>query len=419
MSQAASSPMLPFRVEPAKALRRFLIDGGGALPVAQTGQRIARSAVATIGDGLIAVAVQRAEGGEIEVMAHSAGETASPPKRIKPRDPTRSLAEALSDLPTAMGRLRSSGAADLSIIALPSALSAGAVVLHDRGHDAWPADDEWTEPLTCAWGAALDAALALEDRDAAQRAVADAAMRQRSMEAEIADARRLRGVETLAGQANARLERAVTEITSRARLLDEQVERTRDKRSVADIQHGAGQIKETLRLVSLFAAPPNPETGPIDVARMLRSAVALARDRFEPDPRRYPQPRIRTEAIDEAGEVRVSADREHVTEALSEVLLNALQSARSEHVRVTLPPPSRPGFIAMLVTDDGEGMHDEVLAHAFDPFYTSDRTRRRLGLGLTRAKRLVELNAGAMRLSRAPEGGLAVVILLPEAGRLQ
>lgn len=415
MSQAHASPLLPFRVEPAKALRRFLVDGGGALPVAQTAQRIARSAAATLGDGLIAVAVQRADGGEIELMPYTVGETASPPQRITPRDPARSLAEALSDLPTAMGRLRTSGAPDLAILAIPSALSAGAVVIHDRGHDAWPAADEWAEPLSCAWGVALDAALAAEERTSAQRLVADADMRVASMESEVADARRLRAVHALAGQASARLERAVGDIASRARLLDEQVERPRDKRNVADIQHAGLQIRETLRLLNLFAAPPEITPAPAPVAQLLRNAVKLARDHYEPDPRRYPQPRVRTESVDQAESVRVSVDRDLITEALAEVILNALQSPRSEQIQITLPPPSRPGFVAILITDDGDGMDDAAVARAFDPFFTTDRTRRRLGLGLTRARRIVELNAGAMRLNRAPEGGLAAVFLLPEA----
>jgi signal transduction histidine kinase len=65
----------------------------------------------------------------------------------------------------------------------------------------------------------------------------------------------------------------------------------------------------------------------------------------------------------------------------------------------------------LTVADEGCGMGEEVLARAFEPFYTT-RPDRALGLGLSTARAIVERHGGRITLeSRPGEGTIATVVL--------
>ncbi|MCM1191878.1 MAG: ATP-binding protein [Butyrivibrio sp.] len=57
------------------------------------------------------------------------------------------------------------------------------------------------------------------------------------------------------------------------------------------------------------------------------------------------------------------------------------------------------GSILVQIADIGEGMNEETLSHLFDPYYQGDvsHSAQGLGLGLSIAKRIVELCNGKMR----------------------
>lgn len=58
-------------------------------------------------------------------------------------------------------------------------------------------------------------------------------------------------------------------------------------------------------------------------------------------------------------------------------------------------------------------MSARALQHAFDPFFSEKPAGRRTGLGLTRARRLVELHGGEIVLQSPPGQGTTVTIILP------
>jgi len=71
------------------------------------------------------------------------------------------------------------------------------------------------------------------------------------------------------------------------------------------------------------------------------------------------------------------------------------------------------------VADDGVGMTPDELAHAFDRFWRSDRSRERpgSGLGLAIAKAVVEAHGGTIEAASQPDEGTTFTIRLPHAPR--
>ena len=115
------------------------------------------------------------------------------------------------------------------------------------------------------------------------------------------------------------------------------------------------------------------------------------------------------------GELTVFADSKQVAQILEAVITNAVLATEkgSASVHINSPSVASDEMVRIVVTDDGVGMTREVLAHAFDPFFSFRPAGRGRGLGLSRACRLAEVNGGRLRLESKVGSGTTVTIELP------
>ena len=70
-------------------------------------------------------------------------------------------------------------------------------------------------------------------------------------------------------------------------------------------------------------------------------------------------------------------------------------------------------FVLIAVTDTGEGMSADVLAKAFDPFYTTKAVGKGTGLGLSQVYGFVRQSSGNVKIYSKPGIGTTVKIYLP------
>ncbi|HEY1257739.1 MAG TPA: ATP-binding protein [Stellaceae bacterium] len=76
----------------------------------------------------------------------------------------------------------------------------------------------------------------------------------------------------------------------------------------------------------------------------------------------------------------------------------------------------RPGeYVALAVEDNGEGMTHEVMARAFEPFYTTKETGKGTGLGLSMVYGFARQSGGEVRLESTRGAGTCVTLYLPRA----
>ncbi len=74
-------------------------------------------------------------------------------------------------------------------------------------------------------------------------------------------------------------------------------------------------------------------------------------------------------------------------------------------------------YVAIIVTDTGVGMTDEVVRRAFEPFFTT-KGLSGSGLGLSQVQGMVRESGGAVRLTTSSDGGTSVTLLLPRAAEM-
>ena len=106
--------------------------------------------------------------------------------------------------------------------------------------------------------------------------------------------------------------------------------------------------------------------------------------------------------------------------AMRRALTNLVGNAVAYGGTVRLALRREAGRVVIEVADDGPGIPEAQLEAVFEPFRRLEASRNRttggVGLGLTIARRAVEVEGGTLRLVNRTGGGLSAVVSLPFAG---
>jgi CheY-like chemotaxis protein len=148
------------------------------------------------------------------------------------------------------------------------------------------------------------------------------------------------------------------------------------------------------------------------LSAVIQSAVAITRPLIE-----NKQHRLRIELPREA--LHLDGDPHRLAQVFSSLLHNSAKySTAGGHI--TVQAERREGEILVSVSDRGIGIPHEMLPRVFDLFVQANRSANSsqdgLGLGLTLARRLVELHGGSIEAhSDGPGQGSRFVVKLPAA----
>jgi len=110
----------------------------------------------------------------------------------------------------------------------------------------------------------------------------------------------------------------------------------------------------------------------------------------------------------------VLGSHEGLVEALYAVLTNAAQACGSNG-EISIDFEVAESALRILVTDSGAGVAEEYRERIFDPFFTTREVGGGTGLGLYRARMLLEALDGELFLDEEHEGGAKFVLSLPLA----
>ena len=149
-----------------------------------------------------------------------------------------------------------------------------------------------------------------------------------------------------------------------------------------------------------FLDDPSGAIGEDDLTRVVKEAV-----------KDYEADWDQSIRLSSTGPVRVRTNTEALLDALYLILHNAGVFAQGKGVVATVSSDGKWGKV--LIEDEGPGFTAEALSRAYDPFYTTSEGG--LGLGLSHARKVVELQGGSIHLRNGPDGGAEVEIAVPLA----
>jgi signal transduction histidine kinase len=153
-----------------------------------------------------------------------------------------------------------------------------------------------------------------------------------------------------------------------------------------------------------FARPVIIKRSPVSIVELTRRAEGRLEDRY----------RLNVSVPDRPELKFVQADASLLRLVFDNLVSNALQAMPDGGlVQVVVDEESADDvrFVRIDIIDNGQGMEEQVLARATDPFYTTRPSGT--GLGLPIVQRIVEAHGGRMEIESAIGQGTKVSLFLP------
>ena len=325
-------------------------------------------------------------------------------------EPTKMNLSALSLLPWLAEYLGDPGRIQrLHVLPLLSTGGLGpvTVLLHDRDLSDWASEPSLLSAIMGSWTAAITAASQHEGARRLGERLADSNRSLAEAQHRLAEAQSLARLGEMAAGAAHEMNNPLTVISGRSQLLAETASNESDRGAAKAIIEAAHHLTDLITSLRLLASPPKPVMSPTRLDEMIQLAVTRAEDRTKL--------RGRVTLDLPSPSPLVILDRELIALAVSETIANALESSPDTPVNVRVQTGLPDGRLMISVEDRGIGMSAKTLQHAFDPFYSDKPAGRQTGLGLTRARRLVDLHHGELALRSTPEQGTIATFILPTA----
>ncbi len=196
----------------------------------------------------------------------------------------------------------------------------------------------------------------------------------------------------------------------------EQSERIQE--GLRNIDRAAQAIEKLVTHLREFARSREAKPEPVDLRKTLDDAVFMVSHKvmeynIRVERRWPPQPCL------------IEGHPCQVEQIFMNILRNACEAMEGRAPQ--LPPPTitlavepRPDplggdgtVFVCTVRDNGKGMTPDVSQHAFEPFYTTKRSREGTGLGLSIVRNAVRRHGGTITIESEPDKGTTVSVCLP------
>ncbi len=181
-------------------------------------------------------------------------------------------------------------------------------------------------------------------------------------------------------------------------------------RDLGLIERQAQNIAQLVKRLQNFSKPPRKDKLPVSPGDILDDILAL----IEQDLRKH-KIGISYEYACQLPEVLAAPDQ------LSEVFMNLIVNARDAmpnggEIKIHFDVDAD-NMVLIRVSDTGPGIPPEIMAHLFEPFYTT-KGERGTGLGLAICYRIIHEHGGEIAVDSQPGQGTTFTIRLPSAQQL-
>lgn len=109
----------------------------------------------------------------------------------------------------------------------------------------------------------------------------------------------------------------------------------------------------------------------------------------------------------------VRAELLKLRRVFANIIGNSLRHAAVQGLQIHVCFVTSADTLFISISDNGHGVSEKDLPHIFEPFYTSDQSRRISGLGLSICKQIIEGSGGTISAITPPEGGFLIQLTLP------
>jgi len=302
------------------------------------------------------------------------------------------------------------------------------VLLHEVGSESaqLAGSPEILRPLLATWASTLAATAQFDGARRLGEQLAEANRQLADAQQQLVESRSLARLGELAGGAAHEMNNPLTVISANAQILSERLLDDENASKAKAIADAAQRMSDLITSLHLFADPPQPKRVRSDLHQVLDHAVRNALEKRNttlealvasarvgesaPIDTRLPEIRV---IIGDNLDVAL-IDRRQIVQVVTEIILNGLEAQPKHLIEVRAFVSPTDGRLQISVTDDGIGMSERARRHACDPFFSEKAAGRQPGLGLARARRLIDLHGGDLWIESSPGQGATLTVALED-----
>ncbi|KAB2311037.1 HAMP domain-containing protein [Betaproteobacteria bacterium SCN2] len=170
-------------------------------------------------------------------------------------------------------------------------------------------------------------------------------------------------------------------------------------RATGTIVNQVGAMKSMVDAFASYARMPSAQIAPLDLNALVREVLTL-----------YDSAGVQPDLS--ADLPLASGDSTLMRQVIHNLLQNAQDAlAGKPDGRVGIRTESAEESVKLIITDNGPGFPDHMMARMFEPYATTKP--KGTGLGLPIVKKIVEELGGSIRVENQPGGGACVCVALP------
>ncbi|MEY4577547.1 MAG: hypothetical protein RL701_2250 [Pseudomonadota bacterium] len=245
---------------------------------------------------------------------------------------------------------------------------------------------------------------------------------RKRMEQRLMLADRMASMGTLAAGIAHEINNPLAYVTANLSFIQEEVEEISDalpeskskglRELIAQAEDGAERVRVIIRDLKSFSRPDTVDDGPVEIDRVLDSAVNMAWNEIR---HRAQLHRGYT------GVPPVRGNEARLGQVFLNLLVNAAQSIPVGHATdnlITVSALERDGRVVVEISDTGAGIASEVLPRIFDPFFTTKPVGVGTGLGLSICHNIVTACGGDLTVESRVGAGSTFRVALPVARKI-
>ncbi|TDJ55622.1 MAG: HDOD domain-containing protein [Planctomycetota bacterium] len=292
---------------------------------------------------------------------------------------------------------------DVRLLALKCGWGVSAVLFHELPLDG-RSDRLHLEALSRTWGAAIAASAQHQGAKRLGEELAETNRMLTGAQDELARSKALAALGEIAAGVAHEMNNPLAIISGRSQLLATRLKDPELKPMAQQIVERTHELSDMITALRSFAEPASPVCRLVNIAELLGQVVDEINRKSEEE--------NRVKLVVDGQVPALTIDPEQITRVVQELVRNALEAAGSAQVEVRVQIDTLDDRLNIQVRDDGPGLSDHALTHAFDPFFSEKPAGRQPGLGLAVARQLVDAHGGRLTLENGSTGGAVATIRL-------
>jgi len=161
---------------------------------------------------------------------------------------------------------------------------------------------------------------------------------------------------------------------------------------INDLINEADRSRSIVRNLLDFARESESISEPLDLGVLVSETIKLALNQVKVSG-------AKIESQIQPSLPRMRGDTQQLKQVFLNLILNAVDAVEKEgNIKISVKEAQTPGFIAVLVEDNGCGIPAHILPNIFDPFFTTKGPGKGTGLGLSVSHGIITMHGGQISI---------------------